>query len=96
MVPPCPPQRVPLCRQCGERGDEGVMKPDIVFFGESLPDSFHHQLDKDKTQVSLSSSHPHTLTLSPGRILTSSQADMLIVMGSSLKVRPVSLIPSEP
>jgi NAD-dependent SIR2 family protein deacetylase len=28
------------------------MKPDIVFFGEGLPDSFHQQLHEDKTQVS--------------------------------------------
>ena len=31
----------------------GVMKPDIVFFGEGLPDSFHKQLQEDKTKVSM-------------------------------------------
>ena len=48
------------------------MKPDIVFFGESLPDQFHKQMEIDKDDC-----------------------DLLIVMGSSLKVRPVALIPSE-
>lgn len=49
----------------------GVMKPDIVFFGESLPDQFHSTIELDK-----------------------SACDLLIVIGSSLKVRPVALIPS--
>lgn len=48
------------------------MKPDIVFFGESLPDEFHRQMEIDKDEC-----------------------DLLIVMGSSLKVRPVALIPSK-
>lgn len=47
------------------------MKPDIVFFGEGLPDAFHDAMAKDKDDC-----------------------DLLIVIGSSLKVRPVSLIPS--
>ena len=48
------------------------MKPDIVFFGESLPEEFHNQMAADKEEC-----------------------DLLIVIGSSLKVRPVALIPSE-
>lgn len=48
------------------------MKPDIVFFGESLPEEFHRQMEIDKDDC-----------------------DLLIVMGSSLKVRPVALIPSK-
>lgn len=47
------------------------MKPDIVFFGEGLPDSFHEAMAEDK-----------------------SKCDLLLVIGSSLKVRPVALIPS--
>lgn len=49
----------------------GIMKPDIVFFGESLPEEFHDTSDFDKNMC-----------------------DLLIVIGSSLKVRPVALIPS--
>ncbi|CAH1119855.1 unnamed protein product [Phaedon cochleariae] len=49
----------------------GIMKPDIVFFGEGLPDTFHEAIARDK-----------------------SECDLLLVIGSSLKVRPVALIPS--
>lgn len=48
----------------------GVMKPDIVFFGEGLPVEFHESLHQDLREV-----------------------DLVLVMGSSLKVRPVSHIP---
>ncbi|PVU98691.1 hypothetical protein BB559_001358 [Furculomyces boomerangus] len=50
---------------------QGVMKPDIVFFGEKLPNEFHSSLEEDRNQV-----------------------DLLVVMGSSLKVAPVSEIMS--
>ncbi|KAG0337720.1 NAD-dependent histone deacetylase sir2 [Podila horticola] len=46
---------------------KGLMKPDIVFFGEKLPNAFDRSLKEDREQV-----------------------DLLIVMGSSLKVAPVS------
>jgi NAD-dependent SIR2 family protein deacetylase len=51
---------------------QGIMKPDIVFFGEGLPEIFHESMAKDKDEC-----------------------DLLIVIGSSLKVRPVALIPSK-
>lgn len=52
------PQCVPLCSQCSEGDGEGekeggVMKPDIVFFGESLPATFHQALEEDKSKVNL-------------------------------------------
>lgn len=50
----------------------GVMKPDITFFGENLPDEFSKRItehDKDK-------------------------ADLVIVIGTSLKVAPVSEVVS--
>jgi len=56
---------LPLCTKCG-----GLVKPDIVFFGESLPSRFGRMIQSDLRE-----------------------ADMLIVMGTSLKVAPVSLIP---
>uniref|UniRef100_A0A7S2EHD3 Deacetylase sirtuin-type domain-containing protein n=1 Tax=Ditylum brightwellii TaxID=49249 RepID=A0A7S2EHD3_9STRA len=59
-------QKAPNCRRCG-----GLVKPDIVFFGEGLPDRFHRLLQKDLKK-----------------------ADLLIVMGTSLTVAPVSLIPT--
>lgn len=85
-------QRIPMCKLCDTPKDDddglmnlrpeqpfnytqlvaaGIMKPDIVFFGESLPDKFHSTIELDK-----------------------SNCDLLIVIGSSLKVRPVALIPS--
>lgn len=47
-----------------------IMKPNIVFFGEGLPSTFHDRISEDKEEC-----------------------DLLIVMGSSMKVRPVALIP---
>lgn len=81
-------QRIPLCPRCSTNAlpslattnlcqnytdlvSQGIMKPDIVFFGEGLPDAFHDSIAKDKDEC-----------------------DLLIVIGSSLKVRPVALIPS--
>uniref|UniRef100_A0A0K0DCN7 NAD-dependent protein deacetylase sir-2.1 n=1 Tax=Angiostrongylus cantonensis TaxID=6313 RepID=A0A0K0DCN7_ANGCA len=59
-------KRVAHCPRCAV----GVIKPDIVFFGEDLGSDFHIQMAADKDEV-----------------------DLLVVIGSSLKVRPVSLIP---
>ncbi|ODV97238.1 hypothetical protein PACTADRAFT_39531, partial [Pachysolen tannophilus NRRL Y-2460] len=54
----------------------GVMKPDITFFGEALPERFHTSIKKDI-----------------------SECDLLICIGTSLKVAPVSeivnMIPEE-
>jgi NAD+-dependent protein deacetylase sirtuin 1 len=49
----------------------GIFKPDIVFFGEELPDDFHDSIETDRHKC-----------------------DLLIVIGSSLKVKPVAMIPS--
>lgn len=56
---------VPTCDKC-----EGIIKPDIVFFGEPLPKTFDDHLSTD-----------------------CHEADLVIVIGSSLKVHPVSDIP---
>ncbi|XP_029031467.1 NAD-dependent protein deacetylase sirtuin-1 isoform X2 [Betta splendens] len=63
-------QVVPHCPQCPDI-PLAIMKPDIVFFGENLPEMFHRAMKQDKDEV-----------------------DLLIVIGSSLKVRPVALIPN--
>jgi len=60
--------RVPLCTACDDEGR--YIKPDIVFFGEGLPEEFFASLDDDK-----------------------SEADLLIVMGTSMAVGPVNQIP---
>ncbi|KAI9501043.1 DHS-like NAD/FAD-binding domain-containing protein [Coemansia spiralis] len=72
-------KRIAYCPKCNDHphkkqdddGDygaiRGIMKPDITFFGEKLPDQFDEALTIDREQV-----------------------DLLLVMGSSLKVAPVS------
>ena len=57
---------VPWCPKCPEEVD-GIIKPNITFFGEKLPDYFEDSFSEDKEKV-----------------------DLLIVMGSSLKVSPVA------
>ncbi|XP_063445298.1 NAD-dependent protein deacetylase sirtuin-1-like [Mytilus trossulus] len=64
-------QVIPKCSVCPPDSPTSIMKPDIVFFGESLSDEFHKQMTEDKDKC-----------------------DLLIVIGSSLKVRPVALIPN--
>lgn len=60
-------QRVPMCQAC--HASDGIVKPDIVFFGESLPRRFHDAIKRDERT-----------------------ADLVLVMGSSLKVNPVRSI----
>ncbi|VDM96738.1 unnamed protein product [Thelazia callipaeda] len=60
--------RVAMCRICNQ--PEGVLKPDIVFFGEDLSDDFHEKMAEDRNKV-----------------------DLVVVIGSSLKVQPVALLP---
>ena len=55
----------PLCPIC-----KGLIKPDVVFFGESLP---HDALNK--------------------AVEVSQNAELFIVMGSSLVVNPAALMP---
>ncbi|KAH0798392.1 transcriptional regulator, Sir2 family protein [Histomonas meleagridis] len=58
--------KVVYCKKCGI----GVVKPDSVLFGESLPKRFYHLYPNDFAS-----------------------ADLLIVIGTSLKVTPCSLLP---
>ncbi|CRG84866.1 NAD-dependent histone deacetylase SIR2 [Talaromyces islandicus] len=50
----------------------GVMKPDITFFGEDLPDEFGRRLVQEDREL----------------------ADLVIVIGTSMKVAPVADVPS--
>jgi len=58
---------VPRCTACG-----GLVKPDIVFFGENLPQRFFHLRKSDIPET-----------------------ELLIVMGTSLSVRPFCLMVNE-
>ena len=53
---------------CSEEGCRGVVKPDVTFFGEGLPDEFRDNC------------------------MLLKQSDLVIVMGTSLKVQPFSLL----
>jgi NAD+-dependent protein deacetylase sirtuin 1 len=84
-------QEIPYCEKCksnneleqngtaeeeatsssfGNTRRTGILKPDIVFFGEGLPEVYHESINEDKLKC-----------------------DLLIVIGSSLKVKPVANIP---
>lgn len=56
---------IPKCHDCG-----GLVKPEIVFFGEQLPRAFHDNIDLP------------------------AEADLCIVMGTSLTVQPFASLPS--
>ena len=56
--------RIPKCHECS-----GLVKPEIVFFGEALPSSFHDNIDLP------------------------ADADLAIVMGTSLTVQPFAGLP---
>jgi NAD-dependent SIR2 family protein deacetylase len=58
---------VPKCQQ---KRCSGLVKPDIVFFGENLPDRFHSLWKRD-----------------------SKSADLCLILGTSLQVAPVSMLP---
>lgn len=57
-------KRIPKCHECS-----GLVKPEIVFFGESLPREFHDNIDLP------------------------AEADLCIVMGTSLTVQPFASLP---
>lgn len=59
-------RQVPICPRC----NQGLVKPDIVFFGENLPSRFGQLIHGDLMQT-----------------------DLLIVIGTSLAVAPVNIIP---
>ncbi|KAI8828537.1 DHS-like NAD/FAD-binding domain-containing protein [Chytriomyces cf. hyalinus JEL632] len=58
--------KVMYCPKCFER-KEGIVKPDIVFFGEKYSSAYDKLIAKDKAQ-----------------------ADLIVVMGSSLKIFPIA------
>ena len=62
-------EKIPHCRQCLDPGNPGILKPDVVLFGENLPQSFFKTWEADQKQL-----------------------DLLIVIGTSMKVAPVSLM----
>jgi NAD-dependent histone deacetylase SIR2/NAD-dependent deacetylase sirtuin 2 len=70
--------------RCAEADCDGLVKPDIVFFGEGLPDKFFKHLSvRDLcSSMVLSGDLPQDLN----------KADLIIVIGTSLQVQPFSLL----
>lgn len=64
----------PFADSDGEGDDEnpGIMKPDITFFGEQLPNTFFERFTENDCKV----------------------VDLVLVLGTSLKVAPVSEMPN--
>jgi NAD-dependent SIR2 family protein deacetylase len=56
--------------RCQQKRCNGLVKPDIVFFGENLPDRFHSLWRGD-----------------------TKSADLCLILGTSLQVAPVSMLP---
>ncbi|KAH9953332.1 NAD-dependent deacetylase sirtuin-2 [Russula dissimulans] len=77
-------ERIPRCHSC-----KGLVKPDIVFFGESVSvfvkKQFHTQSRVDIVIFQL----PPTFFGSMGKL---SDADLLIVIGTSLTVQPFAAL----
>merc|ERR1712110_302308 len=61
--------------RCSKRKDcEGVVKPNITFFGEGLPDEFFKCLEEDGNSYE-------------------DNVDLIVVIGSTMKVSPVNMVP---
>eukprot|EP00124_Ichthyophonus_hoferi_P002003 Ihof_evm7s122 gene=Ihof_evmTU7s122 len=89
--------KIPTCATCG-----ALVKPDITFFGEDLPDQFYELLQKDTNDLRQSvmagvMQGLHRLSIDDSSLeeipATLSTPDLVIVMGTSLTVAPVKLIP---
>ena len=70
--------------RCGEEGCDGLVKPDIVFFGEGLPERFFQSLEVSSVLLSGYIADKKDLTI----------CDLLIVIGTSLQVHPFASLPN--
>ena len=70
--------------KCGEEGCEGLVKPDIVFFGEGLPERFFQSLEVSLVLNDEYTADDQDLTI----------CDLLIVIGTSLQVHPFASLPN--
>ena len=78
--------RIVLCGHC--EGSDGYIKPEIVFYGENLPSSFKKNYVCDFNSRGLDSmGRPKNgFKLGP-------HCDLLIIMGTTLAVAPVNMLP---
>lgn len=61
-----------LDEEVDDAGSSGILKPDIIFFGEALPQTVYDSMMRDRMKC-----------------------DLVLVLGTSLKVAPVSRFPRE-
>ena len=69
--------------RCDKGGCGGLVKPDIVFFGESLPESFWRNISVRLPQISVAEAYEQDL----------SKCDLLLIVGTSLTVTPFANLP---
>jgi hypothetical protein len=81
--------KIPKCPKC--RIDKNVMKPDIVFFNEPLSKKYSPPGFLGVELVDPKALPIPRFDLSLDKDLD--KVDLLVVMGSSLRVQPVSIIP---
>lgn len=81
--------KIPKCPKC--RIDKNVMKPDIVFFNEPLSKKYSPPRSLGVELVDTKALPVPRFDLSLDKDLD--KVDLLVVMGSSLRVQPVSIIP---
>merc|ERR1712130_298127 len=65
-------KKIPYCEI--KKGCKGIIKPDIVFFGEGLPQNFFEALEEDGNS-------------------NVNNVDLILVIGSTMKVSPVNQVP---
>lgn len=68
----------------------GPVKPEIVFFGEPLPEKFHWGCDRIRNKKFGSQEE------NPEPLFEDGGCDLMIVIGTALAVYPFSICPSEP
>ena len=66
---------IPTCTECNQ-----LVKPDIVFFGENLPDRFHELTATDFKKCDLLIVMGTSLTVQPFASLIDRSGNMLIIL----------------
>lgn len=46
-------KKIAHCKKCSDKKNPGVLKPDVVFFGENLPSSYFECWEKDRKETDL-------------------------------------------
>lgn len=79
--------------KCGIGGCRGVMKPDITFFGEKLSGDVEESIEHDREEVIAAASLCGSTGSPDSDRPRCLQIDLLLVLGTSMKVAPMSQLP---